>query len=83
MPKAIDEMKKLPKKMRLRVVNKMDWIVAQEKPLSFGKRLTSERFGTYRFRIGDYRVLCDIQAGTISILLVLSVKDRKEAYERI
>jgi mRNA-degrading endonuclease RelE of RelBE toxin-antitoxin system len=37
--------------------------------------------GEYRFRIGDYRVLFDVDgSGKIYVLMVLSVKHRREAY---
>jgi mRNA interferase RelE/StbE len=60
----------------------MKWYAAQEHPLSFAKRLTDPSIGTYRFRVGDYRVLCDVEYGTITALLVVAVKHRKQAYVR-
>lgn len=78
--KAIDQLLRLPKKSSARIVKKMKWFAMQEDPLAFAKRLTNSDFGTYRFRIGDYRVLCDVEHNTVTILIVLSVKDRKESY---
>ena len=70
----------MPKQVVVRIVRKMEWDVAQENPLSFAKRLTNATRGTYRFRIGSYRVLCDVHHGEITILEVLAVRDRKRAY---
>lgn len=77
--KAQDDLKKLPDGIADRIVKKMDWYVTQDDPLAFAKRLTSAE-ATFRFRVGDYRVLCNIDHGTISILFVLSVMNRKNAY---
>lgn len=37
-----------------------------EAPFEFATRLTSPELGTYRFRIGDYRVIFDIRAGALT-----------------
>ena len=70
----------LPKQAVARITRKMEWFAAQDDPLAFARRLTDSDFGTYRFRIGNYRVLCDVHHGDITILEVLAVRDRKRAY---
>ncbi len=80
MPAATNDLKRLPGKIAKRIVAKMDWYVAQESPLHFAKKLTDPTLGTYRFRIGDYRVLCDVHHETISVLEVLAVRHRMNAY---
>ena len=71
---------KLPPALARRIVQKMQWFAVQEDPLSFAKALKDFAFGSHRFRIGDYRVLVDVKQGRISILFVLAVKHRKDAY---
>lgn len=80
MPSAGKDLQALPLAAADRIVAKMDWFVAQDQPLRFAKRLTNSVLGTYRFRIGDYRVLCDVRRGEITVLEVLAVRDRKNAY---
>lgn len=70
----------LPREHAVRIIRKMKWYGSQEDPLHFAKRLTDAELGTYRFRIGDYRVLCDVHHGQISVLEVLAVRHRKDAY---
>lgn len=82
MPRATDDLKKLPGTTAKRIIAKMDWYVVQKDPLSFAKRLTNAVLGSYRFRIGDYRVLCDIRHGEIAVLEVLGIRDRKNAYRK-
>ncbi len=80
--RAFDEIKKLGKKTAKRVLDKIKFFSQQSDPLSFAKKLENPRFGTYRFRIGDYRAIFDIDRnGNITILLILSVKHRKDVYK--
>ena len=58
----------------------MDERVADlENPRSAGKALTGPLGGLWRYRIGDYRVICDIQDGALRILVV-QVGNRREIY---
>lgn len=45
-----------------------------------GKRLIENKSGQWRYRIGDYRVICEIQEQEI-IVLVLEVGHSKNIYE--
>lgn len=51
-----------------------------ENPKMHGKGLTSNRSGQWRYRIGDYRLICEIQDENI-IILVLEIGHRKSIYE--
>jgi mRNA interferase RelE/StbE len=73
-------------------INKLDR-VAQESIVRFlrdrlkpadnsrqwGKPLHGDKKGLWRYRVGDYRLICDIQEEKITIL-VLRVGHRKEVY---
>ena len=52
-----------------------------EDPRAHGKGLTSNRSGEWRYRIGDYRVLCDIQDEEL-IVLAIEIGHRREVYKR-
>ncbi len=45
-----------------------------------GKELTANHSGEWRYRIGDYRMLADIQDGKL-IILMLTVGHRSEVYK--
>lgn len=51
----------------------------KDNPLEYAERLTNSELGTYRFRIGDYRVIFDIEGNDI---VVLRTGHRKEIYKR-
>jgi mRNA interferase RelE/StbE len=50
-----------------------------EEPLRFAKKLSDSILGEYRFRIGDYRVIFDIEGKEI---VALRVGHRREIYRR-
>ena len=79
---ALKDLGLLDKKTAKRILDKLDWFIIQIRPLSYAKKLSNSNLGTYRFRVGDYRILFDIEEGTekVYILMVLRVKHRKEAY---
>jgi len=45
-------------------------IAQADNPRQSGKALTGPMGGLWRYRIGDYRVVCDIQDKTLCILVV-------------
>ena len=51
-----------------------------ENPRLYGKGLTANRSGEWRYRIGDYRLLVDIKDDEL-IILALAIKHRKHAYD--
>lgn len=60
------------------------WIVKNlvdiDDPRRHGKGLTANRSGQWRYQIGDYRLLCQIDDGKL-VILALSVGHRREIYE--
>ncbi|MCI9628483.1 MAG: type II toxin-antitoxin system RelE/ParE family toxin [Eggerthellaceae bacterium] len=52
-----------------------------ENPRALGKALTGDLSDQWRYRIGDYRVLCEIHDGEL-IVLALNVIHRSKAYQK-
>lgn len=69
-------MKKLDKNTQERIVQKITHYSSN--PLHFARKLQDSRIGNYRFRIGDYRVIFNIESDQ---LIVLRVGDRKDIYK--
>jgi mRNA interferase RelE/StbE len=55
-------------------------IMVDEDPRRFGKSLRHELQGLWRYRIGNYRAVCQIQDGHL-IVLVLAVDHRRNIYQ--
>jgi mRNA interferase RelE/StbE len=75
--RAEKDIKKLDAAVRKRVGKAL--LQYKSDPMKYAEKLTDPSLGTYRFRIGDYRVAFDI-AG--SELVVLRVGHRREIYRR-
>lgn len=72
---------RLEPQVAARILKKVLFYSRQRNPLGFAKRLINAEIGKYRFRVGDYRVVFDIDSkGEIRILLILRVKHRKDIY---
>lgn len=56
-------------------------LVDTANPRQYGKGLTANRSGQWRYRIGDYRLLCHIDDGKL-VILALSVGHRRNVYEK-
>ncbi len=76
-PHAVKELKKLPKDIQKRIINKLDYYIGSDNPLVFADTLVNFDIGQYRFRIGDYRIIFDVQN---ELIVILSVGHRREIY---
>lgn len=75
---AVREIEKLSPQIRKKILEKLKFYSLQENPLKFADKLKNFRFGEYRFRIGDHRVIFDIKNHTI---IILKIGHRKEIYK--
>jgi len=57
----------------------LEFFERQEDPLIFAKALTKPADAQYRFRVGNYRILFDVEGSNIIILLV---QHRKDIYRK-
>lgn len=55
-------------------------IATDEDPRRFGKPLSREQAGLWRYRVRNYRMICNIEDERL-IILVLRVGHRKDIYE--
>ena len=54
-------------------------VAAASDPRDFGKPLRKSKFGLWRYRVRDYRVLCEIQESKM-LILVVTVGHRGTVY---
>ena len=68
---ARKQLRKLDKQTARQIIDFIDERVALlEDPRSSGKALIGALGGLWRYRVGDYRVICQIQDGALMILVV-------------
>ena len=75
--RAIKDIQKLDAGIKARVGKTL--LRYSENPFEYAKKLSDPKIGSYRFRIGDYRVIFDIEENNI---VVLRIGHRKEIYTK-
>jgi len=74
------QLQKLDKTIARRIADFMDERIASSgDPRSLGKALKGPLGDLWCYRVGDYRILCDIQDGVLTVL-VLQIGNRREVY---
>ncbi len=74
------KLRKLDRQMQERI---LDWLDDRlegcKNPRHFGEPLKGDLAGLWRYRIGHYRVLCEIQENRL-VVLALNIGHRREIY---
>jgi len=73
--RALKDLQKLPEDIKKRIIEKLKTYSVS--PFDYATKLKSSEIGSYRFHIGDYRVIFDVDGIN---LVVLRVGHRKEIY---
>ncbi len=77
---ARNQLRKLDKPAARRIVDYMDErVAASGDPRSAGKALTGPLGGLWRYRVGDCRVICELQDSRLRVL-VIQIGQRSEDY---
>ena len=77
---ARGQLRKLDRQLARRILDFMDACIApQDDPRSTGKALKGPLGDFWRYRVGDCRIICDIQDRVLRILVV-QVGNRREVY---
>ncbi|WP_165053399.1 MULTISPECIES: type II toxin-antitoxin system RelE/ParE family toxin [unclassified Adlercreutzia] len=71
---------KLDKQTARRITSKLREIAQLDDPRSAGKALVGNLAGLWRYRVGDYRIICDIE-DEVLLVLVVDVAHRSEVYK--
>jgi len=69
---------KLDKQTQKQIIKYLETRVTKD-PLFFGKSLTGNKKGLWRYRVKDYRIICNIHLNEL-VVLVIKVGHRKEIY---
>jgi mRNA interferase RelE/StbE len=81
-PIARRELEKLDKPVSRRILKFLYERVAKlDKPRTIGSRLQGTLREFWKYRVGDYRVICSLEHDRL-VVLVLRVGHRREVYKR-
>ena len=78
---ALKDLKKLDRAIQREILDYMDSRVATaDDPRHFGKPLRASKFGLWRYRVRDYRIICELQEKRL-VVLVVAVGHRSTIYD--
>lgn len=77
--KSARQLKKLDKATQRRIVSFLRELETLDDPHTRGKGLTGNLRGLWRYRVGDYRLVCALEGDKL-LVLVLNVSHRSEVY---
>jgi mRNA interferase RelE/StbE len=78
---AENQLKRLDPPIRNRILDYLfDRIEGCKNPRHFGEPLKANRAGLWRYRVGDFRVICEIQDDRL-VVLVIAIGHRREVYK--
>lgn len=72
---------KLPADVQKRIVNYLSDIADLVDPRSRGKRLTGHLSGFWRYRVGNYQIICRIIDNEF-IIVVIGIGHRRDVYDK-
>ncbi|PYT69919.1 MAG: type II toxin-antitoxin system mRNA interferase toxin, RelE/StbE family [Acidobacteria bacterium] len=78
---AVRDLKKLDRQVQREILEYMEKRIAKaDDPRSFGKSLRHSKFGLWRYRLRDYRIICQLQQARL-VVLVVAVGHRSTVYD--
>ena len=79
--RARKELRKIDKHTQKEILNYLRTRIAtDESPRRFGKALVGNKTGLWRYRVKDYRLICNIEDDHL-VVLVLRASHRKNIYD--
>ena len=75
--RAVKDIINLDGRIKSRIKEALE--IYSDTPLKHSEKLTNHETGTYRFRVGDYRIIFDLHKDKI---VVLRVGHRREIYRK-
>lgn len=78
---VLKQLKKLDKPTSSRIVAYMAEVSKLKNPRERGKMLVGNLLGFWRYRVGDYRILCRIKDDEL-VISVVEVGHRREVYDK-
>lgn len=78
-PRALKSLRRIDKTQAKRIVDELRRIESLDDPRSCGKALQGNLRGLWRYRVSDYRIICDILDEEL-VVLAIDVGHRKDVY---
>lgn len=76
---AKKQLARLDRSIQAQIKGFLDRLGTSSNPRMSGKPLVGDKAGLWRYRVGDYRLVCDIQDDKI-LVTILRIAHRREVY---
>lgn len=76
---AVKTLKKLDKPVAAKIVSYLDEVGEQQNPRTQGKGLSGNLAGLWRYRVGDYRIICDLLDDQL-VIVAVDLGHRSQVY---
>ncbi len=78
--RAVKELRKLDRQVQRRILSFLRQRIAiDQDPRRLGQALSGTELSLWRYRVGDYRVICQLEDETV-VVLVVRIGHRREVY---
>ncbi len=79
---ALADLKKLDRQVQREILDYMEKRIGKaQDPRTFGKALRHTKFGLWRYRLRDYRIICELRDAQLRVLVV-AIGHRSIVYEK-
>lgn len=72
---------KLDKTVKEKIKSFTDYLITLPDPTKRGQRLQGDFSGLWKFRVGDYRLICDVNGHEL-IIYTVKIGHRREIYKK-
>jgi len=76
--KAVKSLKKINQILSSRIIKNLEKF--SQNPTKYGKSLSGNKKGYWRYRVGDYRIICEIRKKEL-LILVVDIGHRGSVYK--
>jgi len=79
-PAARKALRKIDRTWQERIIKYLEEVSSLENPRVRGKALTADFLGLWRYRVGDYRIICEFE-NDVLIIAVIKIAHRRQVYK--
>ncbi|MBU6338666.1 MAG: type II toxin-antitoxin system RelE/ParE family toxin [Rickettsiales bacterium] len=77
---SLKSLEKLDRISQEKIYNYLNKISNSKNPENFGKALSANLKGFWRYRVGDYRIVCEIKKNEL-IIIIIDIGHRSTIYK--
>jgi mRNA interferase RelE/StbE len=77
---ALKDLRKIDRIWQERIISYLEEVAQLPDPRPRGKRLTANLAGLWRYRVSDYRIVCQLRDDTL-VVYVINIGHRRHVYD--